>query len=313
MDQTMLKNSVNQPLAAFLREFDPIFRSMLMFTKKVGNETVESLRGDMDALRGYVMEMGRLLNKYDVLAKRSVAAPHLVKLANQLDALGAHAMADILDEAVFQLIRCAQQTPQQQFTQQQQQKQQQKQLADRFLNVHTEMLNATRMFSNPTTIPTGFKRLFDAIKELGFAANALKELTTTTTAGVIVDELVRLADGLDVEGRHVLADVADRAAGIVDRLKGKTEEELPIKPGHQSSLSTRYCPDHVGVQTLRIGERMYQCPIDGRTYDYEEGYTNYNGQRVPGGSIAAQTPMTSSYALPQRLFDSRQNILNTIN
>jgi len=317
MGQAILKSAVNQPLAALLRELEPLVSGMLMFTKMTGREEKENLLANMEALRGYVMEAGKLLGKYDALAKRGAAMPRLIRLANRLDDAGAHAMADILDEAAFALVRRAQQTPQQQLAQQQQQQQEQQQLADKLLNIHTEMLNATRVFSNPTTIPAGMKRLLDQVRELGFAANALKQslakpAPAPTATAATVRELVLLADSLDAEGRHVLADVATRAASIVDRLEGQQEEE-PIKPGHKSSMSTRYCPDHIGVQATRIAEHMYQCPIDGRTYDYEGGYTNYSGQRVPGGSVAAQTPMSTPYGLPQRLFDSRQNILNTIN
>lgn len=303
------KRATNQPLVALLHELDPIVSSMLMFTQKVGNEDKDSLLGDMKVLRGYVLEIGKLLNKYDMLSKQGSVLPRLIRLANRLDTMGAQAMADILDETAFQLIRNAQQAPQQQLAQQQQ-------LADKLLNIHTEMLNATRSFSNPTTIPAGMKRLLDQVRELGLAVNMLKQSLVTpttippTTAGA-VQELIQLADSLDIRGRHILADVADRAAGIVNKLD--KEEDLPIKPGHRTSLSTRYCPDHIGVQAARIAERVYQCPIDGRTYDYDGGYTDYNGQRIPGGSIAAQTPMTAPYALPQRLFDSRQNVMNTIN
>jgi hypothetical protein len=230
--------------------------------------------------------------------------PCLVRLANQLDVVGAHAMADILDKAAFQLTRYAQQTIQQQ-----------QQLVERFLNIHAEMLSATRVFSNPAAIPAGMKRLLDQVKELGFAANALKQSILPTgvvpTKAEAIYELIHLADKLDNDGKHVLADVAERAANIM--AKFADEENAPFKPGYKSSLSTRYCPDHNGAQAIRISEHTYQCPIDGRVYDYESGYTNYSGQKVPGGSIAAQIPNIGFFALPQRLFDSRQNIMNTIN
>jgi hypothetical protein len=302
---------------------------MLMFTKTVGNETRESLLGDMEVLRGYVLQIGRLLGKYDTLARRSVALPALVRLADRCDRSGAHAMADILDEAAL-LVRRAQTTPQQQVAQQKQLLDQQRQLADKLLNIHTEMLNATRAFSNPTAIPAGMQRLLNQVKELGFAANALKQSTTQaqtavstpaaapvpTATAAAVRELVSLANRLDAEGQHVLADVADRAADMVSKFsnRGKeTEPPPPVKPGRLSTLSTRYCPDHHGVQAVRVSERVYQCPIDGRMYDYEGGYVDYSGQRIPGGNIANQTPSSTPYALPQRLFDSRQNIINTIN
>lgn len=305
-----MRQAHNQPLAALVRELEPLYSSMLMFTKVTSREA-KDLLGDMEALRGYVGDLGRLLVRYKPMVRSCATAQRLIRLADHLDEIGAHAMADIVDEAAR--IVTAQETPQQQLAKQQQQKQQQQQLADRLTNIHTEMLNATRAFSNPTSIPAAMKRLLDQVRELGFAANALKQSTQeapATTAEAIHD-MVCLADSFDARGMRVQADLIDRVAGILDKTSG--EDALPIVPGHKSSLSTRYCPDHTGVQAVRIAERVYQCPIDGRTYDYEGGYVNYNGQRVPGGSIAAQTPTTAPYALPQRLFDSRQNILNTIN
>jgi hypothetical protein len=276
-------------------------------------------------------------NRDGIPIQRSAAIPVLVRLADRFDILGAHAMADVADEAA-RLVRIAQaaQTPQQQLAQQQAQQTQLQQLADRFLNIHTEMLNATRLFSNPATIPSGMKRLLDAAREIGLAANALKQSVTTTTTTVpapipatttavpggptiateAVRELVALANRFDTEGNPVLADLADRAAEMVLKFSDKKkeeEEELPIKPGHLAALSSRYCPDHRGVQAFRVSDRVFQCPIDGRMYDYEGGYVDYNGQMVPGGSIANQTPNTMPYQLPQRLYDPNQYVLNTMN
>jgi len=335
MSQPISKRALNRPLAALVHKIQPLVSGMLMFTKRVGGETEENLSAQMETMRGYLLEMGCLLEKHDSLVCRSAAVPVLVRLADQLDAIGAHAMADVADEAA-QLIKTAQasQAPQQQLAQQQQQQTTLQQLADRFINIHTEMLNATRLFSNPATIPSGMKRLLDAAREMGLAANALKQsisTTTTTTSTPIpattsavpggpttaadaARELVALANRLDVEGNYVLADLADCAAKMVLKFSDNREqEESPIRPGHLSPLSTRYCPDHCGVQAYRVADRVFQCPIDGRMYDYEGGYVDYSGQRVPGGNIANQTPTTMPYQLPQRLYDPNQYVLNTMN
>jgi len=83
-----------------------------------------------------------------------------------------------------------------------------------------------------------------------------------------------------------------------------------VEAGH---LSTRYCPDHVGVQVGRVGESTFQCPLDGQIYNWETGWTDYDGNEHPGGSVAAQTPDSSGYAIPHRIFDSRENITNRVN
>jgi hypothetical protein len=136
------------------------------------------------------------------------------------------------------------------------------------------------------------------------------------------NELVKLANYLNESGFHKLADKVDKELeqseyGFFPRERKPQEEEEtvePVQPPRLGSLSTRYCPDHIGVQSVRISDRTYQCPIDGRVYNYESGYKNYQGQRVPGGSVAAQTPTTSNYGgIPMRIYDSRQSVLNRVN
>lgn len=80
-----------------------------------------------------------------------------------------------------------------------------------------------------------------------------------------------------------------------------------------TGLSTRYCPEHIGVMVTRISESTYQCPLDGQIYNYETGWTDHDGNEHPGGSVAAQTPDSSGYAIPHRIFDSRENISNRVN
>ena len=57
----------------------------------------------------------------------------------------------------------------------------------------------------------------------------------------------------------------------------------------QAPLETRCCPDHPGAQMARVGERMYQCELDKKTYNYGSGFTLENGDKVPGGSVDQQT------------------------
>ena len=57
----------------------------------------------------------------------------------------------------------------------------------------------------------------------------------------------------------------------------------------EAPLSSRYCPDHPGAQIARVGEHMWQCELDKKTYNYETGFTLANGSKVPGGDVAQQT------------------------
>jgi len=139
------------------------------------------------------------------------------------------------------------------------------------------------------------------------------------TSAASLEEMVKFADYLDEIGAYALADTVTEGLFLlkqayIPKMRKEEKKESPIQPPHEGTLSTRYCPDHRGVQTIRIAERTYQCPIDGKVYNYDNGYVNYQGQKVPGGSVAAQTPTSADYGgIPMRIYDSRQSILNRIN
>ena len=78
---------------------------------------------------------------------------------------------------------------------------------------------------------------------------------------------------------------------------------------NEHPLSTRYCPDHAGQSTYRIGEHMVQCPLDKKTYNFETGYTLESGEKVPGGDVALQT---QNINVPYHaIFDTREGRLGT--
>lgn len=75
----------------------------------------------------------------------------------------------------------------------------------------------------------------------------------------------------------------------------------------EAPLSTRYCPDHPGVQISRIGEQMWQCELDKKAYNFETGFELNNGAKVPGGDINQQTQTTE---IPYHaIFDTREGRL----
>ena len=97
----------------------------------------------------------------------------------------------------------------------------------------------------------------------------------------------------------------------IDR-EGREEHTVDTYKSNEGSLSTRYCPEHTGVQWMRIGPSTVQCPYDGAVFNFETGYTTFDGKQVPGGSVAGQTPDSSGYGIPHRVFDSRENVLNRV-
>lgn len=89
--------------------------------------------------------------------------------------------------------------------------------------------------------------------------------------------------------------------------KSEMVKNVPI---NELPLNTRYCPDHPGVQIARVGEHMYQCEMDKKTYNFETGYTLNNGKKVPGGDVALQT--NNQMNVPYHaIFDTREGRLNS--
>jgi hypothetical protein len=77
----------------------------------------------------------------------------------------------------------------------------------------------------------------------------------------------------------------------------------------EAPLSSRYCPDHPGAQIARIGEHMWQCDLDKKTYNFESGFTLNNGSKVPGGDVSQQT---QGLGVPTHsIFDTREGRLNS--
>lgn len=56
----------------------------------------------------------------------------------------------------------------------------------------------------------------------------------------------------------------------------------------EQPLSTRYCPDHAGQSTHRVGEHTVRCALDGKTYNWDEGFTTQKGNKVPGSTVQEQ-------------------------
>lgn len=86
-------------------------------------------------------------------------------------------------------------------------------------------------------------------------------------------------------------------ASIDDTDKGK--ELRPL----QAPLSTRSCPDHPGVSLVRISDGLFYCPLNGKQYDYANGYATEKGNKVPGTSVKNQNEDLINFALPTMFFD----------
>lgn len=71
-------------------------------------------------------------------------------------------------------------------------------------------------------------------------------------------------------------------------------------------LSARSCPDHASSAMSRVGENTYQCALDKRVYNYDEGYTLLDGTKVAGSSVSGQTQsLWDNIGSP--VFDTRED------
>lgn len=154
------------------------------------------------------------------------------------------------------------------------------------------------------------------LKKLASIANKLDELGEVEDANIIDKFMVHLAkkdeetDVYDSEAHHKLqVSEPKRKQERVDREGYALDDEEPTR-----SLSTGYCPEHPGVRLGREADGLWRCPLDGKTYSFEEGWVDADGNRHSGGSVALQTPEVSGYfGTPHRIFDSRESSLNKVN
>lgn len=143
-------------------------------------------------------------------------------------------------------------------------------------------------------------------------ASVIDEILLTIAAPKDVKTVSAEREGQRIEELkkkyHEARDQIHKQDKTVEALKAVKDSQFykEYKP-LQAPLSSRYCPDHSGVQIQRIGEHTYQCEMDKKIYNYETGYTLLSGDKVPGGSVDLQTP--PSVVEPNAQFDTRDSRL----
>jgi len=134
------------------------------------------------------------------------------------------------------------------------------------------------------------------------------------------DGLANIANSLDARGLYKEANMVTKtlmsiAAGEETGFYGhdyddsKQSEPAVDEYGYKNdpSLSVGTCPDHRGTRLIPVDDRIYQCPIDGKIYNWAEGFTALDGTKYRGGDVAAQTPDSPSWtaAPPARWFEGQ--------
>lgn len=211
----------------------------------------------------------------------------LLKLANLLDEHGARAEADLIDNMLKEVITM-------------------KNKAEEAVEIIEPSVN---------TVLNQLSNLADRLDNVGIvdAASMIDEFIKKTAEDVMKwkeeSNKTEQSKRYDTKYHH--------EQQIREPKKEKNVESKhhvkTYQQGNTISLSTRNCPEHIGVQLGRVAEGVFQCALDGAIYNWEAGWTDYQGNKNPGGSVAGQTPSLSDYAVPARIFDSREINTNRVN
>jgi hypothetical protein len=128
------------------------------------------------------------------------------------------------------------------------------------------------------------------IRDRGMAARA-----KVAEEGSAVGEVLRKVNRLDE------AEKAIDESKVFDTPDGKQKRPL------QAALRSRYCPDHPGESLIRVTDDEWRCPLNNKTYNYRDGFTLENGDKIPGTSMEAQTATQDPMRLQTTIFDDRQS------
>jgi len=97
-----------------------------------------------------------------------------------------------------------------------------------------------------------------------------------------------------------------KASESAEKIKNQVRNYRPL----EAPLSTRHCPDHPGTSVIRVGENIYQCALDKKIYNYQEGYTTMKGNKIPGTDVSEQTRSLSDRVQENMNFSTRESRLN---
>lgn len=207
----------------------------------------------------------------------------LIKLANLLDEQGEKEEADILDKLLKQMVS-----------------------ENETAEDNAEDIGADQVLAQLSDVA-------DQLDKAGVveAANMIDEFIKNADNDVMKwkeeDKTTEQSKRYDSKYHHsVQIREPNKEHNSVDREGRKEHHVKTYQQTNVISLSARHCPDHIGVQLGRVAEGVYQCTLDGAIYNWEAGWTDYLGNKHSGGSVAAQTPNSSDYSAPHRIFDSRE-------
>lgn len=191
-------------------------------------------------------------------------------------------------------------------------------MLDDQLSKHREVLRALdpKMKHEAYADDKELKNYLKPEKAFGDKKKKKKKLDKKSEENVI-DGLLKVAEVLDYAGdpegvslvESVIRTFAKKEDGMpkYDVLTiEKKDRKYPEIATYAPSLSTRNCPDHNGAQMKRVAEGTFQCELDGKMYNWNQGFKDYNGNTYPGASISSvDFPDTT-----ERMFSTREMATN---
>jgi len=102
-------------------------------------------------------------------------------------------------------------------------------------------------------------------------------------------EAISVQKGLQKINRTDVAEKRVKDSGV-------TNEPTIVSP-MKYPRESRTCPEHAGALVARVGDGVWQCSLDKKVFDFNEGFTTITGEKVTGGSIASQSDF-STFEIP---------------
>lgn len=155
-------------------------------------------------------------------------------------------------------------------------------------------------------------RQASVIDEILLTIGASKEtVAAAKRASDIELEKLRAQQPPGKDPYKIVKEEHDKDNGVEEARKliaDAVKEYRPLEAG----LSTRTCVDHPGALMSRIGDNIYQCSLDKGIYNYQAGFTDMKGNKIPGGDVSNQTQSLHDRPNEQTSFDTRESRLNNI-
>lgn len=133
----------------------------------------------------------------------------------------------------------------------------------------------------PESIP-----VFSEPTEEGAEPKLIGEMNARRVYDLLDQGVLEWVDDQHTAVRKRRYEIAENVRSFVRKAKVEPNDKMfgPVQ------VQTRYCPDHPGTMLARVADKVYQCPLDKRMYDFSKGFETDDGEKHLGGDVAEMTP-----------------------